>query len=211
MKPTILFDQQKQKNANVLRFLAKKLMSPNVGAGLGVAGGLDYLQNKDNYSEITPTRVGLGIVNALTGGLGTNMIRSGNIPGGITTVLAAPTKDVALAAIPAVHSVHKYNTEAAKTQEHLRKSFSGKLSPTEKTILAGAGLVGAAAVIPAIVNVSRAAKRVAEGRSVRVSTSLRKRPNQITDLNVGMVDIPEEELQEQQEEKPKGFLQKIMN
>ena len=87
------------------------------------------------------------------------------------------------------------------------------MSPTEKTIIGGAGVLGTAALIPMILNMSRAAKRVGEGKVIRVSTSLRKRPNQDTDLNVGVIDLPEEESEDlsKQEEKPKGLIKKLFN
>jgi hypothetical protein len=203
-KPSVLFG----KNASV----AKNLLTPLITGGV-TAGGLDYLQNKDNYSDVTPSRIGLGVVNLLTGALGGNLIRKGDVTKGLGTVLLAPTKDVALAAIPALHGLQKSQDEIAKTQEHIRKPFLDKLSPTEKTIIGGAGVLGTAALIPMILNMSRAAKRVGEGKVIRVSTSLRKRPNQDTDLNVGVIDLPEEESEDlsKQEEKPKGLIKKLFN
>ncbi len=202
--PSVLFGKEAS--------IAKSLLAPLVTGGI-TAGGLDYLQNKDNYGDVTPSRVGLGLVNLLTGALGGNLMNKGEVTKGLGTVLLAPTKDVALAAIPALHGLQKSQDEIAKTQEYIRKPFLDKLSPTEKTILGGAGVVGTAALIPMILNMSRAAKRVGEGKSIRVSTSLRKRPNQDTDLNVGVVDLPEEEKEEssQQEEKPKGLIKKLFN
>lgn len=229
--PTVLFSDKtddldtmflsKNLPKNKKAGLLNRLMTPLVTGGV-TAGGLDYLQNKDNYGNITPTRVGLGVVNLLTGALGGNLLAKGEVTKGLGTVLLAPTKDVTLAAIPALHQLQKSQEEIAKTQEHIRKPFIDRLSTTEKGILGGAGLVGATALIPMIINMSRAAKRVGEGKSIRVSTSLRKRPNQDTDLNIGIkreedpikedTEIEEQEpLKTTENEKPKGFFHKIFN
>jgi predicted DNA-binding protein (MmcQ/YjbR family) len=83
----------------------------------------------------------------------------------------------------------------------------------------GAGL--SALSIPALMNLSNAAKRVGDGRSIRVSTSLRKRPNQTSDLTINVKN--EDEISDQLDqnqpnqaqsnlpEKPKGLLSRVFN
>jgi hypothetical protein len=86
------------------------------------------------------------------------------------------------------------------------------LSPLQKTLAVAASGLTAAVAVPALMNLSSAAKRLAEGRAVRLSTSIRKRRNQDKDLVIGVqpVSAPasEEEPAPQQEES-KGFLSKI--
>ena len=47
----------------------------------------------------------------------------------------------------------------------------------------GVGALGMAA-IPALANISRAADRIGDGRALRMSTSIRKRPNDPNDLKI---------------------------
>lgn len=102
-----------------------------------------------------------------------------------------------------------------KAYQNSNKSIFEKfndLSPLQKTLAVAASGLTAAVAVPALMNLSAAAKRLADGRAVRLSTSIRKRRNQDKDLVIGVqpVSAPasEEEPAPQQEES-KGFLSKI--
>jgi hypothetical protein len=80
----------------------------------------------------------------------------------------------------------KASTEVAKqklneTTQTVSEKFPGGLGG-----LVGAGVLSAAGAL-ALWNISRAADRVASGRVIRSSISLRKRPGQITDVNFGVM------------------------
>lgn len=197
------------KTSGIAGAILKKILPP-VAGGAGTALGMDYIASGGDYSHVDKERVGRGVFNALLGGLGGHYLGKGDLAKGLTPIALAPTKDVAFAAIPAVKAFER----------NQNKSFLEKLSPTEKGLLLGGGAVAAATLIPAMIQINRAAKRMAEGRSIRISTSLRKRPNQNQDLTIGVRDIDENEpVQESNQShevppqflsipqsKPKGFL-----
>jgi hypothetical protein len=88
------------------------------------------------------------------------------------------------------------------------------LSPTQKTLAVAATGLTAALAVPALMNLSAAAKRLADGRAVRLSTSIRKRRNQDKDLVIGVQPLPGESEEAQpeqtaQSQESKGFLSKI--
>lgn len=177
--PTILF--QDKHAAGVLDIVKK--VAPTVLGGAITSGGLDYLAHGGDYSHVDAKRIGMGVFNALLGGLGGRAIGKGDLFDGVKTIALAPAKDVAFAAIPAIGQFQ--DTQKA-IQEETQKSFLEKLSPKEKVILLAAGAGASALSIPALMNLSNAAKRVGDGRSIRVSTSLRKRPNQDSDLTINV-------------------------
>jgi hypothetical protein len=108
--------------------------------------------------------------------------------------------------------------ESIKTQQAYQKANKNifekfnDLSPTQKTLAVAASGLTAAVAVPALMNLSSAAKRLADGRAVRLSTSIRKRRNQDKDLVIGVqpVSAPtQEEEPASQQEESKGFLSKI--
>lgn len=99
------------------------------------------------------------------------------------------------------------------SQKNIFEKFND-LTPTQKTLTIAATGLTAAVAVPALMNLSAAAKRLADGRAVRLSTSIRKRRNQDKDLVIGVQPLPgeSEEVQPEQIAQPeesKGFLSKI--
>ena len=99
------------------------------------------------------------------------------------------------------------------SQKNIFEKFND-LTPTQKTLTVAATGLTAAVAVPALMNLSAAAKRLADGRAVRLSTSIRKRRNQDKDLVIGVQSVPgeSEEVQPEQIAQPeesKGFLSKI--
>ena len=211
--PTILFDE---KRAGVLDIVKK--VAPSVLGGAVTSGGMDYLAHGGDYSDVDSKRIGMGVFNALLGGMGGHAIANKNLLQGVGTIALAPTKDVAFAAIPAIG---QFQSTQKTIQDEAQKSFLQKLSPKEKVILLAAGAGLSALSIPALMNLSNAAKRVGDGRSIRVSTSLRKRPNQNSDLTINVKNQDETSEQPDQNntnqaqsnlpEKPKGLLSRVFN
>ena len=211
--PTILFDE---KRAGVLDIVKK--VAPSVLGGAVTSGGMDYLAHGGDYSDVDSKRIGMGVFNALLGGIGGHSIANKNLLQGVGTIALAPTKDVAFAAIPAIG---QFQSTQKTIQDEAQKSFLQKLSPKEKVILLAAGAGLSALSIPALMNLSNAAKRVGDGKSIRVSTSLRKRPNQNSDLTINVKNQDETSEQPDQNntnqaqsnlpEKPKGLLSRVFN
>jgi hypothetical protein len=217
--PTILFQE---KQASVLN--VAKAVAPSILGGAITSGGMDYLAHGGDYSHVDAKRIGMGVFNALIGGIGGHSIGNKNLLEGVKTIALAPAKDVAFAAIPAIGQFQ--NTQKA-IQEETQKSFLEKLSPKEKALLLAAGVGVSALSIPALMNLSNAAKRVGDGRSIRVSTSLRKRPNQDSDLTINVknqdeASTGEETLSEQEQaqlnknksnlpQQQKGLLSRVFN
>jgi hypothetical protein len=80
----------------------------------------------------------------------------------------------------------KANTEVAKQKLNEVASSITDRFPGGIGGLVTAGILSATGAM-ALWNVSRAANRVADGRVIRTSLSLRKRPGQITDVNFGVM------------------------
>jgi hypothetical protein len=212
--PTILFDDKRAGALDIIRKVA-----PTVLGSAITSGGMDYLAHGGDYSHVDSKRIGMGIFNALLGGLGARAIGKGDLFDGVKTIALAPAKDVAFAAIPAIGQFQ--NTQKA-IQEETQKSFLEKLSPKEKALLLAAGVGVSALSIPALMNLSNAAKRVGDGRSIRVSSSIRKRPNQDSDLTINVrnqdvTDASQGTLNEQGQvqsnlpQEEKGLLSRVFN
>jgi hypothetical protein len=194
-------------------FLGKLLASKAAPllTGLGTAGVLDNISNHGDYSNFssTPRLLNFGLNTLFGGGAGV-AFQKGNPLLGVSLIGAAPAKDVMLAgagAIPKALDIYK------DSQKNVFDRFN-ELSPTQKTLAVAATGLTAAVAVPALMNLSAAAKRLADGRAVRLSTSIRKRRNQDKDLVIGVQPIPGEgeEIQSEQIAQPeesKGFLSKI--
>jgi hypothetical protein len=212
--PTILFDDKRAGALDIIRKVA-----PTVLGSAITSGGMDYLAHGGDYSHIDSKRIGMGIFNALIGGMGGHSIGSKNLLQGVGTIALAPTKDVAFAAIPAIG---QFQSTQETIQDEAQKSFLEKLSPKEKALLLAAGVGVSALSIPALMNLSNAAKRIGDGRSVRVSSSIRKRPNQDSDLTINVrnqdvTDASQGTLNEQGQvqsnlpQEEKGLLSRVFN
>jgi len=221
--PTILFQEKHAgglgEAIKAIPNIIKQINPAQAATALATAGGLDFIQHKGDYSNIDATRIGIGLFNAGLGGMGAHYFAKGSPLVGAELIALAPVKDVAFAAAPA--AIQWTKTQKA-IEEQTRKSFLEKLSPTEKAILLAAGTGLSALAIPALMNLSNAAKRVGDGRSIRVSSSIRKRPNQDSDLtinvrNQNMANPGERTLNEQGQiqsslpQEQKGLLSRIFN
>lgn len=87
--------------------------------------------------------------------------------------------ETAPAALRAIRSVIENN----RAKEQVNKTVSKWTSPAVIGGALGVGALGMAA-IPALANISRAADRIGDGRALRMSTSIRKRPNDPNDLKI---------------------------
>lgn len=173
--------ENQHKQAAISGSAIKKMLPALIG-GAATSAGLDTISYHGDYSNITAPRVANALLNALLGAAGGHMIGKGgpeNLAHGATVIGTAPIKDVALAAAPALQAYAR----------NADKSFWDKMSPTQKYIVGGGTAIGVASLIPALRSINRAASRMAEGRAIRVSTSLRKRPNQLRDLNIGIENV----------------------
>lgn len=203
---------------NKYGFLGKLLASKAtpVLTGLGTAGVLDNISHHGDYSNwsSTPRLLNFGF-NTLLGGAAGSSIQKGNALMGASLIGAAPAKDMFLAgagAIPKALDIYK------DSQKNIFDKFN-ELSPTQKTLAVAATGLTAAAAVPALINISAAAKRLADGRAVRLSTSIRKRRNQDKDLVIGVQPVASDEDTVDAEGQPinpstkpqesKGFLSKI--
>ena len=87
--------------------------------------------------------------------------------------------EMAPAGLRAIRSV----VESNKAKQHTSEIIAKWTSPAVIGGALGLGALGMAAV-PALANISRAADRIGDGRSLRMSTSIRKRPNDPNDLKI---------------------------
>ena len=152
-------------------------------AGGTVAGGysLHQTQGQDAQSRIFNAAVNTG-VGAMAGSG-----RAGFIPS-ISAAALLPTKDLALKGIDTLHHVDAAADSYAKNQGGpATQGILDYLKNNPGHVAAGAGATAlGAAGLYALVQGARAAKRIGDGHALRVSTSLRKRPGQSTDLNLGL-------------------------
>ena len=149
------------------------------------------------------------------GGVGGATIAKGKALTGMTELaFGPPVTNTLVEAIPTMQTYQK-------SQKNVFDKFND-LSPLQKILVGAGGLGAAAATVPAVhalVNLSRAAKHVADGRAVRLSTSIRKRRNQDKDLVIGVQPVLPEGMmidsegqpinQVTQPQEPKGFLSKM--
>lgn len=205
--------EQQQKQANLsgdaLKAAFKKVLPALVG-GAGTSAAMDAMAYHGDYKNINSSRVFNALFNAMLGATGGHIMSGGgtqNIVRGAEIIGLAPVKDMAIASVPALQAYAR----------NADKSLWDRLSTPQKYIAGGGAALGAAALVPALMSINRAAKRIAEGRSIRVSTSLRKRPNQDRDLNIGIENIQPEPAAEQsvaadvqqEPEKAKGFFGRL--
>jgi hypothetical protein len=191
--------------------IVKKALSPFMGkllTGLGTGSAL-----------------GVGWDQATYGDSGLSGSRAMNFAKNFGMGMAAPylwNKSPSLAVLDVTAGPPLTNAaaESIKTQIAYQKANKNifekfnDLTPTQKTLTVAATGLTAALAVPALMNLSAAAKRLADGRAVRLSTSIRKRRNQDKDLVIGVQPIAGEgeEIQSEQIAKPeesKGFLSKI--
>lgn len=200
-------NNNKVANAGIL----KSLIFPALGGG-ATALGFDQLNYGGVLSDApwtTNRKVNLG-KNVLLSGLlyrqmpGASALKKDLMLGG---GISSPMVSNMLVEGPATMSSYRDSTK------NIFERFNS-LSPTQKTLTVAATGLTAALAVPALMNLSAAAKRLADGRAVRLSTSIRKRRNQDKDLVIGVQPIPgeSEEIQPEQVAQPeesKGFLSKI--
>jgi len=85
----------------------KKLLPAMLGA-TGTAAGSDYMMHGGDYEHWSPTRVGMGVLNAALGAGGGHQIVKGfkgggnpsDLVSGASLIALAPTKDMAVASLP---------------------------------------------------------------------------------------------------------------
>lgn len=185
---------------------------PYLIGGTATAGTMDTVAYNGDYSNITPGRVANTGLNFLLGALGGKQIAKGNIVPGMTEISLAPMKDFYMKGTSALDDTQRALRTFTDKMEQ-QPSITGGMSPMEK-ILAGTAVVGSAALlVPALINIARASNRLAEGRAIRLSTSIRKRPMQESDLTIGIKNLGSQTPEEAaaaaeaaaQAQKPKGF------
>jgi hypothetical protein len=202
-----------QKTANPI---AK--FGPAAAGAIGTSLGLDLISHGGDYSNISGGRVANAVLNALLGGAGGHRMKT-DLFQGAGTIGLAPMKDFALAGVGAAHEAEKALKNLNK-KDPIKEAIKDYLIPgAGLAILGGTAAATASAAIPALQNISRAADRVGDGRAIRVSTSIRKRPNQTGDLKLVVMspeqakEIEEARRQEREDsaevEPPKGLLSRI--
>jgi len=159
------------------------------GTGAGLAFGYDKAFYNTGSGEWDSARKVNLMKNLLLGSLaGKNLIgsmekgkfvRPTDMQQMFGAIEAGVLPPVIGSALEGVGALHKY-----KDQKIQSSSVPGAL-------LAGGGLLTAAALVPALISINRAAKRIGDGRAIRLSTSLRKRPKQDQDLIIGVRDSRE--------------------
>jgi hypothetical protein len=116
----------------------------------------------------------------------------------IPSVIAA---ELAPAALRSVRSSIESNQAKQRASEALAKW-------TSPAVIGGSVGLGALAMtaVPALANISRAADRIGDGRAIRMSTSIRKRPNDPSDLKLEIMtpDQADQEAKEQLEARRKA-------
>jgi len=168
--------------------------------GIIAAGGMDYIINDGTYDEVHKGRVGNAILNAIMGTGAMLKLKGGNPEAATAIVGGMIGKDLALNALPLV-------TQANKTlKEHNNNTFA-KYAPIVATGLTAAAVIPA---IPAIWNINRAADRIGDGRSVRTSTIMRRRPDEPADITMQLVS-PKEVTVAKEEPENKSWLQRIFS
>lgn len=196
MRPTIMFDK---KAGGIL---------PALAGGAGIAGGVgmahelgkafDYNTPEKAISTAAGGVGGLYLVEKILQAMGKKTGLMGTLGATKIPLMAAVGGEIAPAALATLRSAKK----SLDTPPVAPPSLSG----LEKSLLYGGGAALGGASMVALKNISDAAKRISDGRSIRVSTSLRKRPNQTSDLNIKVQnagDAPTE--QAAPEEKPSFF------
>mgnify|MGYP005867051135 CR=1 FL=1 len=186
------------KKANIGKLLAS--------IGLG-AGGAGIAYSLGQHLDYNPTEKLLSLMSGGMGGAAipylTRDMNAAKMVKAMPLLIAAEMAPAGLRGIRAM-------IESQKAKE----SFSN--NPIVKYVapaaLAGAGL----ATVPALINISRAADRIGDGKSIRLSTSIRKRPNDPSDLKLVIMSPDEAEAEQRQaeeekarQEKNKGFLNKF--
>lgn len=168
-------------------------------AGLVAAGGMDYIIHDGDYSELTKGRVANSILNGIIGtGAALHGIKNKDVPGALGMVGAMIGKDLALTTLPLV-------SRANETLRGYNEPSISKYLPAIATGLSAAAVLPA---IPALINISRAADRVGDGRSIRTSTIIRRRPGETSDMTIGLASADGEE-EKNPEEVEKTWWQKI--
>lgn len=197
-----------------------KRILPYLVGGTATAGTMDTITYKGDYSDMNTGRLANTGLNFMLGALGGKQIAQGNGVTGLTEISLAPMKDFYLKGTETMDDAQKALQAVTEKIQSPDKplSFWQKLSPTEKTLIASGLLVGGVATVPALFNISRAADRLADGRAVRLSTSIRKRPLQESDLTIGIKNLtpPEdpdqlsqEQMAQSEQQKPKGFFSRL--
>ena len=150
------------------------------GAAAGGAGGYEISKAQGYDPLATTTSV---MLNAATGAEAMNHPALLRDPKFLTM---AAGKEIVPQAVTALHAGTSAmdrigpNAPGAPTASMIPGGLTGK-------VVAGTGLAALGATgLAALYQMSRAYKRLGDGHAIRVSTSLRKRPGQSTDLNLGI-------------------------
>ena len=161
---TILFDK-KAASPEIIKSILDHLgkAAPAAIGAVGTAGALDAVQNNGNYKNFDTGRLVNLALNAGLGGAGSHMLSKGNMHG-IEVIAGAPLKDMAVNIAATSRDASRYMKE-----NPVGKGFS----PLQRDLLVGGGAAATTAAIPALMNISSAAKRIGSGHAVRVSTSVR--------------------------------------
>jgi len=176
-----------------------------ISAGLGLLGvtishflgqGLDY-----NNTEKTISYLG-GASNA---GLPYAFAPGTNMKGIYTKAPAIMVaSELPAAMIRGVRAfVESQKAQQAKdvgaVAQTVNATVENKKSLMDYALPLGVGALGLAA-LPAIFNVSRAADRLGDGRALKLSTSIRKRPNDPSDLKLVVMSKEEQEREQMESE-----------
>lgn len=175
----------------------------------GILGGLTSGAISANSARNYDLSVGESVLpvaaSVVSGAYGGQAIARDRLAHGFWKAVGMHKTPVALTALSDMYAVPTQvllKENIKKTKLEVDKLKTPPAAPKSSFPGGTAGMVGAGvlslAALRALYNLGSAADRISDGRAIRVSTSLRKRPNQVTDLNLGIGQLTEEQLREAQ-------------
>ena len=145
------------------------------GIAYGLGQGLDY----------NPIEKAISLGAGAVGGMAIPAMALGKnlpIPRALAIKLGIAAAILGEAAPASIRSIRS-NIEAQNSNKKFTENLSKWTAPAVIGGGVGLGALGMVA-IPALSNISRAADRIGDGRALRMSTSIRKRPNHPSDLKI---------------------------
>lgn len=202
MRPTIIFDKKANGALSALTGVA------GVAGGAGMAHELGKAFDYNTPEKVISTAAGgvggLYLAEKILQALGKKSGLMGTLGATKIPLIAAVGGEIAPAALSTLRSA----------KERMDRPSAPGISGLEKSLLYGGGAALGGASMVALKHISDAAKRISEGRSIRISTSLRKRPNQDNDLRIGVQNVDEAAgtpgAGPQQEQKKPGLLNRLL-
>lgn len=189
---------------------------PAIAGGIGNAAFFDYLGqgnksplNKDYWEDMSRDRIGMAFLNTLLGAGGGHMIGKGVggmargtagsaelIPAGAATIALSPVKDWVMRSLPAAQKLPgALDSLTELSNRPASKGILESLSPTQKAVGAGAGLLAAAGLgylgtkaVRSLQDMSNAQRQSAGGR-IKVTLPTKDPTDEETTMDIPMEDL----------------------